>query len=270
MPNNSNDKKKRGVREYLTQDFVIEIKANALSSLKHGVEHFTYKETDDNLKFATLHIFHALELFLKARLAEEHPLLIYNKPEDGEININISTNASTVNFKTLMSRLKKANVKIEKEEEESLAYLQDARNCIEHHQITAGKKEVKEDIGRAAKFLDKFLKDELDMNLKEKIGDTLYEILQSAIYSYEERLKEARKRLEKFLEQNKDDYIAECCPECHNDTLAYSKYSSLLRTAKCFFCEEKFDEKECGRCGQTILYSGLNPIHCCDRCGSEL
>lgn len=242
--------------------FVIDIRNNALSSLQHGIEHFVGEETNDNLKFAIIHIFHALELSLKARLAKAHRLLIYEKPED-----KIDDNAKTVNFNTLIKRLENIGMKIS--EGDNLKYLQKIRNCIEHHQIEADREEVKQYIGRVAQFLDKFLENELNISLRKELPDKLYNALLEAIYSYKERREKANADMGKYLSQHKD-YDKGTCPKCLTETLVIEKISSIGQKAHCFFCNEEFTEVQCSRCGGTIL-SGAEriPGHC-DACEGEL
>lgn len=112
-------------RKESNADFVLDIETNAFSSLSHGIEHFVAEETDDNLKFAILHVFHAVELILKARLAKAHPLLIYTRPE-----VEINDEAHTVDFKTLVGRLKNVGVDLSVNDIEELRKLQSVRNSF--------------------------------------------------------------------------------------------------------------------------------------------
>ncbi|MFA5794759.1 MAG: hypothetical protein WC980_06810 [Candidatus Brocadiia bacterium] len=239
--------------------FVFGIEENALSSLKHGVEHFIAKETDENenIKFAIIHIFHALELFLKARLAKAHRLLIYSKPECA-----INDDAHTVDFKMLICRLNNIAVNVSINELEPLRKI---RNCIEHHQIEADKEEVKQYIGRVARFLDKFLGEELGINLKQKLPGNLYVTLSQAIYSYEERIKKAKEEAEKYVAQNKG-YAIESCPECLNITLTTPTLE--YGPAHCFLCDKDFYPQQCLKCGTTMLKSQI--LGQCDMCDGEL
>lgn len=54
-------------------DFHFDLVENAKDSLSHGVDHFIEaQESGDpsHLKYTILHTFHAIELYLKARLAK--------------------------------------------------------------------------------------------------------------------------------------------------------------------------------------------------------
>ena len=59
--------------------FELSLEQNALDSLVHGVEHYVNEEKPTDLKYTILHVFHAVELFLKARLAKNDPSSIFKK-----------------------------------------------------------------------------------------------------------------------------------------------------------------------------------------------
>lgn len=63
-------------------NFVLRLEDNAIDSLIHAVEHFLDGERITNLKYAILHVFHAVELFLKARLADINKELIFRRQND--------------------------------------------------------------------------------------------------------------------------------------------------------------------------------------------
>ena len=233
-------------------DFVIEIEDNAFSSLSHGIEHFLEDDSTENLKFTILHIFHALELILKARLAQEHPILIYTKPES-----KIDDNAKTVYFDTLIGRLKNVGVNLDDNRIKELKKLQSVRNSIEHHRINKSKAQVKDYIGRVAKFLDVFLEKEMNIILKEKLSEDNYRALADAIYSYEELLRKANDEIEKLLpcddKERHGQYDIILCPTCLEDTLVIPDPRGNDSKTKCFYCEEEYDYEACCRCGDAIL-----------------
>jgi hypothetical protein len=57
-------------------NFALGLEQNAMDSLVNGVEHFVNSEKPTDLQYTILHMFHAVELFLKARLAKVTPQLI--------------------------------------------------------------------------------------------------------------------------------------------------------------------------------------------------
>lgn len=265
-------KKKKREEE---NDFVFEIEENALSSLSHGIEHFVEnKDDDNNLKFAIIHVFHALELFLKARLAKTHPLLIYSKPE-----CTINDDAHTVGFDAVIGRLKNVGVEFSEENIKDLTALRKKRNSIEHHRIHADKEEIKNYIGRAARFLDSFLEEELDITLKEKISENNYRTLVEAIYSYKERLDKAKEEMDNFLPASPKDRMADyeivSCDNCGEETIVIPdpEKEYMENKAHCFFCGEEFYYEYCSKCGLPIFSNGpleddeYNP---CPDCWNEI
>lgn len=241
------------------KDFVIDIKENAFSSLIHGIDHYlqyhTYRHTTDNLKFAIVHTFNAVELFLKARLAIAHPLLIYTKAE-AEIN----NNAYTVDFKALIGRLNNIGVNFTKDNIEDLKTLQKIRNSLEHHKISEDSEDVELYIGRAAKFLDKYLKSELKIILKRKIPSATYKVLFSSICSYSEKLKKIKDEIEKLISKKKErKYYIEYCSVCGNRTVVIPDPTAKDSSIHCFFCKQKFNQLNCKSCGKPFgFFEGLD------------
>lgn len=231
-------------------DFVLDIEKNAFSSLTHGIEHFIESDTTDNLKFAIIHVFHAVELFLKARLAKEHPLLIFTKPE-----CEIDEDSHTVRFDVLLGRLRNVGVNLG-DFVPDLAALRRVRNSIEHHRITATKKDVRSYIGRASKFLNGFLERELGMTLQDELEDDKYKVLYEAIYSYEERLKSALGAIEKLMSADEENRL-KCkivsCSECKEQTIVIPDSTYSGKRTRCNFCMEEFYYTKCSECSKTIL-----------------
>lgn len=172
--------------QYKNNEFVLSLEENAKDSLIHGIEHFTADKRQTDLKYAVLHTFQAIELFLKARLAKEHFTLVYESPE------KTGDNSKTVNFHTLLNRLDAVGVKLSEETREDLFELQKYRNKLQHHRFSEEKITVKERIGRGVRFLENFLEKELNFILKRELDDLSYRILSEAIYSYKERLLQAQ------------------------------------------------------------------------------
>lgn len=65
------------------QRLVIALEENAMDSLVHSIEHYLYGKRKSDWKYIVLHAFHAVELFLKARLAKHDPKLIYTNRKRG-------------------------------------------------------------------------------------------------------------------------------------------------------------------------------------------
>ena len=73
---------------------VSDIYANAVDSLRIGIEHFLKESGYSSRKHAILTLFHAIELFLKEQLHRTNPILIYRN-----IDAKITDDSMTVGIK---------------------------------------------------------------------------------------------------------------------------------------------------------------------------
>jgi hypothetical protein len=165
-------------------NFILGLEENAIDSLVHAVEHFIDDERTTNLKYSILHVFHAVELFLKARLAKVDADLICRK----------NSKEKTVYFDDLINLLDQHNVSLSEEDKKNLSELKGIRNRIEHHRIEHSRNEIEEYIGCTFYFLETFLRKELDMSLKEqldKINDEAYKTLSMAYLFHLKRMKDS-------------------------------------------------------------------------------
>ena len=254
-------------------DIDFDLETNALDSLIHGVEHFVDKGplTDRNLKNTVLHTFHAVELFLKARLAKAHPVLIFTKPERAE-----EKDAHTVEFDVLLGRLEKVGVTFLPSEKTDLASLRNYRNAIEHYKLKADRQKIKDYVGRAVRFLEAFLEAELDIVLREKVDVATYETLSEAIHSYEERVKRAVADMEAALPsdpKNVRRYERMYSDRCGETTILNPDPTAEPPLVHCFFCKAEYQTVECFHCSCAILIpNGDDPDEAsglCDDCRAE-
>lgn len=252
-------------------DFVLTLEENAMDSLVHAVEHFIAGKKETDLKYTILHVFHAVELFLKARLAKADPNQIYEKPD------NSGANAYTVKFDELIKRLGKFNVDLSRQDKNNLQFLRQVRNSIEHHRLNANSEQIEDYVGRAMRFLETFLENELGITLKAELNKEVYHILSEALYSYEERLKKAEQEMEKHLPQHPRDrvlYEVLFCQDCDEKTVAFPDETSKDGTVHCFFCERRFYGGFCGRCGCAIVSATASEdddgIVICDNCCDQI
>ncbi len=245
------------------KDFVLSLDENAMDSLIHAVSHFLGEKQTD-LKYTILHVFHAVELYLKARLAKEHHSLIFDKPEHAA-----SVDPKTVSFDVLVARLKAVGVMLSEDDLKDLTFLRKVRNSIEHHKYEGQKEAVKEYVGKAMRFLEAFLEKELDIHLNNALDEKIYRPLAEALYSYEERLEKAKEELEDALPSDKDRFehsIGEC-PDCGEKTIAFPDPTQDDKNkARCYFCGEVYFASQCQWCHEPIFsgneFSEDNPeIH---------
>lgn len=234
-----------------SKDFVLELEENATDSLTHAVSHYLDESEPTYLKYAVMHSFHAVELFLKARLAKEHPLLVYDAPEKAPTKPG--DDYRTVDFQRLVERLQKSGVTISKDDVSTLNQLRRVRNAIEHHRVEMNSAEVEEYLGRAMFFLDGFLREELGIELETQLGDKAYTILKQAMFTFEEQMKLAERSMQADLPRKFKDqleYTRELCSACGNETVLAAP---SLGEAVCHHCRTKFYVKQCERCGTPEL-----------------
>jgi len=246
----------------IKKDFVLTLEDNARTSLRHGIYHYLRyierKSNKNDLKFAIIHIFHAIELYLKARLVKESPLLIYSSPER-----KIDQDAHTVQFEALLGRLRNTGVDLEKHCA-VLNNLRKVRNRIEHYQLKSTITEIKDYIAKAARFLNDFLDTELGIQLKDVAGKENYKTLKTLLFSYEERLKKALEEIDGVLPRDADLYrTIHTCPECNNETVIFTDGKP-----HCYFCSDDIPFTECLRCYEPIL--GVDCETLCDGCDSYI
>jgi len=221
----------------------LNLEQNAMDSLVHGVEHFVNEEKPSDLKYTILHTFHAVELFLKARLAKVNPRLIITK------------NDHTIYYGTLIERLKKEGVSLSEQDQRDLDALREMRNSIEHHQINESRSNIEHYLGRAMYFLESFLQRELGINLKQQLDEETYRILSDALQLYILRLEKAKEELQLGARIDEIPYLYELrrCEECGEETIIIPDPTSHDNKVHCFFCEARFFVETCERCGSYIL-----------------
>jgi hypothetical protein len=231
-------------------DFVLGLEENALDSLVHGVEHFLADEKDTDLKYTVLHVFHAAELFLKARIAQVDQSLIYKDPK------KTGEDDQTIGFFDAKKRLVQAGVCLSEKDFDNLNELRRVRNRIEHYRITGSRDEIEQYVGRAMDFLDIFLRKELGISLKDaldeldKNGET-YKTLSMAWFSYIRRMAE-----EGGITQHRRDregYEFFICDECEEEAIAFPDPISKDRTVHCFCCQSRYSVDYCWRCNTPML-----------------
>lgn len=229
-------------------DFVLSLEDNAIDSLVHSVEHFVDEERPTYLKYAILHVFHAVELFLKARLAQIDSELIFGKTrKDGS--------RFTIPFFKARERLEEQGIIFSNQDKDNLDKLQRIRNEIEHYQFSGNSEELEDYVGRAIYFLESFLNKELEISLKEKIDEAepgIYEILSKAQLFYIKRMLESGIELHP-KHKGLDGYDFVNCQECEEETIVIPDPTTDDDSVHCFLCHTRysFSVEYCLRCEST-------------------
>jgi hypothetical protein len=217
------------------------LQANAMDSLIHGVEHYIHGIREYDGKYVVLHIFHAVELLFKARLAMYDETLIHKKNSQKTLGID----------ETIDLLIKEAHVDLTKYTEDrpnypgqkqlggNLKKLRDARNDIEHKYIGITDEEIKNILGEVFNFLEVFIKNELDLDLKQKL-DELDEIRNDE-YQHHHRPRYDESGVDstyRNLSMAHSFYVRHMKEQQIYPDATYSKYGSGHETFICELCDE--------------------------------
>lgn len=259
------------------QKLVITLEENAMDSLVHGIEHHLYGKRQSDWKYIVLHVFHAIELFLKARLAKHDEKLIYTNRKNGhtvscveaigrlvnEVNIPLD---SYVEYKSNGKQAAKYQLAGELEE------LRQARNDIEHKEASLDKDAVNKFLGVAFRFLDDFVSLELGLSLSEKLEELdelrweemieagmeekdipeqdSYQTLSLAYLSY---VKHMSDRGIPIHPKKRVDYSFFACELCGEEAVVLPDPRSYSAITYCYNCRAKYEGHTCARCEQTYI-----------------
>jgi transcription elongation factor Elf1 len=259
------------------QKLVITLEENAMDSLVHGIEHHLYGKRKSDWKYIVLHVFHAVELFLKARLAKHDEKLIYTNRKNGhtvscveaigrlvnEVNIPLD---SYVECKSNSKQEAKYQLTGELEE------LRQARNDIEHKEASLDKDAVNKFLGVAFRFLDDFVSRELGLSLSEKLEELdgfrweemieagieeedipeqdSYQTLSLAYLSY---IKHMSDRGIPLHPKERVDHSFFTCELCGEEAVVLPDPRSYSTITYCYNCRAKYEGHTCAKCEQTYI-----------------
>jgi len=139
---------KRFVR---TQPRLSPLLRSAFEVLEHGLWHFFRSDTTTDMKFALLHVDQAIELLLKEKVREAGRS-IYKNPKE---TITI-WGAYEILTNDLGCRIP---------EKPNLELLHEERNNIQHKYANPSPEDAQFHVDHAVKFIKRFLKDELNIDL---------------------------------------------------------------------------------------------------------
>lgn len=142
--------KKRSLR---SQPTLSPILRSAFEVLEHGLYHFFRSDTTTDMKFALLHVDQAIELLLKEKVREGGISIYKSKNPKETITIWGA-------FEILTSEL---GCKIP--ERPNLELLHEERNNIQHKYANPSFDDARFHLDHALKFIKRFLKDELKIDL---------------------------------------------------------------------------------------------------------
>jgi len=134
---------------------------SAFEVLEHGLWHFFRSTTSTDMKFALLHVDQAIELLLKERVRCGGKS-IYKNPKE---TITI-WGAYTILENELGCKIP---------EKADLELLHEERNSIQHKSSNPSAEDAAFHIANAMQFINRFVKDELKLNLSDHISSEYIE-----------------------------------------------------------------------------------------------
>jgi hypothetical protein len=159
------------------RSFKLNLVNNGIDFVRSGIETFFKEDTASptDHKYAVIHMFAGTLLILKARLAKAHRSLIYVNVGEAK-----KQSAKTVDFKELMARLEACTkTPLSEKDQALLKKAQEKRNSIEHYVCDLDLEDTQVLVGDLAEFLLRFLHDELNTNLKDRLTKPVWERLSS-------------------------------------------------------------------------------------------
>lgn len=134
---------------------------SAFEVLEHGLWHFFRSTTSTDMKFALLHVDQAVELLLKERVRCGGKS-IYKSPKE---TITIWGAYSILEGELHCTIPEKANLEL----------LHEERNSIQHKSSNPSAEDAAFHIANAMQFINRFVKDELKLNLTDYISSEYIE-----------------------------------------------------------------------------------------------
>lgn len=235
-----------------------DIYANAVDSLRIGIEHFLKEPGYSSRKHAILTLFHAIELFLKEQLYRTNPILIYRN-----LDAKITGDSMTVGIKEALISLENLGLSLPKQSQEVIERIQKRRNRIEHHRYDH-KEDDETIISESLAFILFFADGVLKAKLENDVSPETLRKIQSLVYDRQDRYWIAIHRLEQWMHETWPDWDNEesdtpgefsgtlDCPICCQSCLVIGYHAKPF----CFHCNSSIDAAECSDCGRTYLASG--------------
>ncbi len=240
-------------------------------------------------KYGVIHLFSGFLLLLKERLSRHLPELIF-KGKLNEVKQKLSSGKTpnTIDLDEALERLEVApKVVFSKDELDVIRSIQEIRNQFEHYRVFINKYYLWKNISKFLELIDKFLVQELQINietssesseLQQKIHtiDSIWKRVdrnrkQEWKDDAEIRLKEFQRNRKQIIEELETEYLASkgaedsftTCPDCYENTLiSYGEYEGICSNPD---CNSINPVKECNRCG--ALMPGFSwDFGFCDSC----
>jgi hypothetical protein len=163
MPSRKAKAATRRKRLLVSQPTLSPLLRSAFEVLEHGLWHFFRSDTTTDMKFALLHVDQAIELLLKEKVRAGGKS-IYKNPKE---TISIWT-AYEILTNDLGCRIP---------ERPDLELLHEERNSIQHKYLNPSPEDAAFHVDRAVKFVKRFLKDDLQLDIADFVSSEFLEDL---------------------------------------------------------------------------------------------
>lgn len=233
---------------------------------------------DDNdprkLKYAILHMASAVELILKARLAEEHWGLIFKDPLKANIEKFEKGDFRSADFQETQERLENICKLDLSKYKAILKTLRDMRNCVQHFAFSVQVPEISSILIKTWSFLWDFIHDEM-LEEAERERKTL-ETIKKRMTRHDAYVAERITVITPILNAIKEEgiFVVEC-PSCLQTALSIPGGEN----PKCYFCRYQNDSEQIAADWATVFvgYPHTDPKECdiepvlkeCHECGKE-
>lgn len=251
----------------MTKNVKLNMVDNGLDFLLKSLE--TIDNNDENLKYSIISLHAGIQLLLKELLFQEHWSLIFQKIEQAKKEKLISGDFISVNYETLIQRLKNiAEINLGVRLNEEMELLRKERNKIEHYHFAVTPDVLKSRIVSILTHFIPFLKAEMVEEGIIDSNDERYVQIIESLNEFEEYINERM-----LLLQDKLDLIDILlkCPVCYQEAVEFFDETDAF----CHFCNENissFTEGYIENFVDTYSYlrdGGENPLHECPDCGME-
>ena len=238
-----------------------DIYANAVDSLRIGIEYFLKEPCYSSRKHAILTLFHSIELFLKEQLYRTNSILIYRS-----IDAKITDDSITVGTKEALIRLENLGLGLPKQSQDVIERIQKRRNRIEHHRYDH-KEEDETIISESLAFILFFVEGVLNAKLERDVPAETLRAIQGLVYDRQDLDWIAMYRFEQWMHEvwpewnneesdSPDEFRGTVdCPICRDSYLVIGHHDKPF----CFRCNTSVDAAECEDCGRTYR----NGEYCC-------
>jgi len=257
-------------------EFKLSLLDNGVDFIREGIEALYGVENPPprTYKYAILHVFSGTLLVLKERLRKEHDILIFKDVSRGK-----GPGSYTVDFEGVLSRLATAaGVTLDDSDRKLLSLIRAKRNELEHFEADLKIAEVNALIGKLVEFLERFMDEELNYKLIEKLSlNAQREVRELSGIAARARQRQAdewqrkvaafeneiEERLEEILSSGRRFLDELPCPKCREQHVVEVEDDLAFCTA----CRTVHRLGACNRCGALAMAEG-NGL--CPDCGGGI